>query len=99
MDELSYGYVEATQYWYENLAEKFMLSGYEVSKNDQCIFIKYQDKNVVFCGTIVDDCFFVCNRNQEWTENQIDMLKRKFKNINVEVGDELGLIGMQIKMD
>ncbi len=41
-------------------AETFMLSGYEVLNKDQCIFIKCKDENVIFCGSAVDECFFVC---------------------------------------
>jgi hypothetical protein len=99
MDKLSYGYVEAAHYWYENLAETFVSSGFKVSKKDKCVFIKRQGQDVAICRTTVDDCFFVCNRNQEWLESQVKMLKGKFEEVTMEAGDELGLIGMQIKMD
>ncbi len=50
MDKLSYGYVDAAHYWYENFAKTFVSSGYKVSNKEKCIFIKCQGENVVFCG-------------------------------------------------
>jgi hypothetical protein len=47
----------------------------------------------------VDDCLFVCNRNDEWIAKQVKMLKDKFQEVTVESGDELGLVGIQISMD
>ena len=41
----------------------------------------------------------VTTRSPEWKQQQIDMIKNQFEEITVEEGDELGLIGIQIKMD
>jgi hypothetical protein len=99
MDKLSYGYVEAAHYWYETLAETFTSNDYNTSGKDKCLFIKKDESNVAICGTTVDDCLFVCNRNDEWIAKQVKMLKDKFQEVTVESGDELGLVGMQICMD
>jgi hypothetical protein len=96
---LSYGHVEAAHYWYETLAETFTSNGYETSGKDKCLFVKRMEDNVAICGTTVDDCLFVCNRNDKWIATQIKMLKDKFQGVTVESGDELGLVGMQIFMD
>jgi hypothetical protein len=47
----------------------------------------------------VDDCFFVTTNDPEWIKEQIKMLKKAYEAVDVEQGDELGLIGMQVKMD
>ncbi len=99
MDKLSYGYVEAAHYWYETLADTFTSKGYKTSGKDKCLFIKYQDDNISMCATTVDDCLFVCNRNDEWIVMQIKMLKDQFEEVTVELGDKIGLVGMQICMD
>jgi hypothetical protein len=70
-----------------------------VSNKDKCVFIKHEAKHVAFCGTTVDDCLFVCTRNDEWIQQQIAMLKSKYQEITIEQGDQLGLIGMQIVME
>lgn len=74
-----------------------MSSRCKASNKDKRIFIKCQGENVVFCGTTVNDCFFICNRNQEWLENQVEKLKKKFKEITMETGNELGLIECKLK--
>jgi hypothetical protein len=38
-------------------------------------------ERIAFCGAMVDDCFSVCNRNQERLENQLEMLERNFKQL------------------
>jgi hypothetical protein len=47
----------------------------------------------------VDDCLFICTRDDKWIEEQIKMLKDAFKEVTVESGDELGLVRMQISMN
>ncbi len=98
MDKLSYGYVKAAHYWWEELKSKFEKE-YIISKKDKCVFIKHQNECVSFCGITIDDCLFVCTRDNEWINDQISMLKNAFQEVTVETGDEIGLVGMQICMD
>ncbi len=51
------------------------------------------------CATTVDDCLFVTSNDGTWIQKQIDFLKAKYEDVAVEMGDEIGLIGMQVKMD
>jgi hypothetical protein len=51
------------------------------------------------CRTTVDDCLFVCSKDDAWIQQQIKMMKDKYDDLTIESGDELGLIGMQIQMD
>lgn len=43
MDKLSYGYVEAAHYWYEELAKVFIKNSYKISKRDKCVFIRCEE--------------------------------------------------------
>jgi len=78
---------------------RFVSNGCVQSPKDKCVFIKGDTTNVAYCGVTVDDCFFVTTRNPEWKQQQIYMVKNQYEVITVEEGDELGLIGIQIKMD
>jgi hypothetical protein len=99
MKKLSYGYVEAAHYWWRHLTKTFQTNGYTLCKKGKCIFIKRDNERVALCGTTVDDCLFVCSRDEEWIQEQIGMMKKKYDERMIEHGDELGLIGMQIQMD
>jgi hypothetical protein len=99
MKAISYGFVEAAHYWWKGLTETFENSGYSQSNKDKCVYIKRDGDKVAYCGVTVDDCFFVTSRHDNWKNQQINMLKDKYEEITVEDGDELGLIGIQIKMD
>jgi hypothetical protein len=52
-----------------------MLSARKIS----VFFIKRKGEKVSFCGTRVDDCLFVCTRDDEWIKQQILMLKNAFR--------------------
>jgi hypothetical protein len=96
---MSYGYIEAAHYWWRDLTGTFKNGGYAVSKKDKCVFIKRENQLVAMCGTTVDDCLFVCSRDDAWIQQQIKMMKDKYDDLMIESGDELVLIGMQIRMD
>ena len=81
------------------MTKRFVSNGCVQSPKDKCVFIKGDTTNVAYCGVTVDDCFFVTTRNPEWKQQQIYMVKNQYEVITVEEGDELGLIGIQIKMD
>ena len=99
LTKISYGLVEAAHYWYKDLRMTFEKNDYKPSKKDKCVFICRSEDKVAFCATTVDDCFFVTTNNETWMQQQIHMLKNAYEVIEVEQGDELGLIGMQVKMD
>jgi hypothetical protein len=72
---------------------------YKGSAKDKCLFIKQTDDKVAYCATTVDDCLFITTNNEQWIADQIAMLKEAYETVEVEQGNELGLIGMQVKMD
>jgi len=96
MDKLSCGYVKAAHYWYETLMSAFIKNGYKVSGKDKCVLMKQQGSKLAISRTTVDDCLFVCSRDDKWIAEQIKMLRTAFDEITVETGDELGLVGMHI---
>jgi len=61
--------------------------------------MKRTEAKVPFCATTVDDCFFVTTNDEKWIKEQIKILSDAYKAIEVELGDEQGLIGMQVKVD
>ncbi len=63
------------------------------------MFIRRENQLVALCGMTVDDCLFVCSRDEAWIQEQIKMMKDKYDDLMIESGDALGLIGMQIQMD
>jgi hypothetical protein len=63
------------------------------------VFINDEANKLAFCGTTVDDCLFVCTNDESWINKQIQMLQLKYEEVMIEQGDELGLIGMQARMD
>jgi hypothetical protein len=99
IDKLSYGYVEAAHYWYETLMSAFKINQYAIRRKDICLFIKRQDNKLALCGTTMDDCLFICTRDDKWIEEQIKMLKDAFEEVTMESDDELGLVGMKISMN
>ena len=99
MTKISYGLVEATHYWYKNLKVTFEVNDYDVSKKDKCVFIRRTDNKVAYCGTTVDDCFSVTTKDDKWINKQTAMLKDAYEAVEIELGDELGVIGIQVKMD
>jgi hypothetical protein len=64
-----------------------------------CFFIKTEGEKRAICGFTVDDRFFAATRDKVWIEEQVNMLRRAFKEITVTQGDELGIVGMHLKMD
>jgi hypothetical protein len=47
MDKLSYGYVEAAHYWWEEIKDKFEKDDYAVSKKDKCVFYQTQGRESI----------------------------------------------------
>jgi hypothetical protein len=99
MNAISYGLVEAAHYWYKNLKGTFEKNHYKSSAKDKCLFIKRADDKVAYCATTVDDCLFITMNNKQRIREQIAMLKEAYETMEVEQDGELGLIGMQVKMD
>ncbi len=63
------------------------------------MFIRREDGNVAYCAVTVDDGLFAATGDEEWIKQQIEMLRKAYIDITVEQGDEIGVIGMQVRMD
>ncbi len=61
--------------------------------------MKREAAKIAFCGTTVEDCLFVCTRDDAWIQKRIQMLEMQYEEVTTELGYELGLIGMHVCMD
>jgi hypothetical protein len=98
-EKLMYGYQEAAHYWYDEIAGVFHDDGFESCMKDKCVFVKTEGEKRAICGLMVDDGFFAATRDKVWIEEQVNMLRIAFKEVTVTQRDELGIIGMHLKMD
>jgi hypothetical protein len=94
-----YGYQQAAHYWYDEIAAVFHNNGFKSCVKDKCVFVKTEGDKKAICGLTVDDGFFVATRDKEWIKEQANMLRRAFKEVTVTQGDEIGIVGMHLKMD
>jgi hypothetical protein len=78
MKKISYGCVEAAKYWWKDLTETFNSHNYVTSQKDKCLFIRHEDKNLALFGTTVDDCWFFTTNDNEWIQQQIQILQNKY---------------------
>lgn len=95
---ISYGYVEAAHHWYKDLPETLFCAGYNQLKKDMLAFIKKEGCNISYCASTVDDCLFVTSDDEIWIQRQVEFLKSKYEDVIVVIGEEIGLIGMQLDM-
>jgi hypothetical protein len=98
MTKISYGLVEAAHYWYQDLKKTFLQNDHHASMKDKCVFTKRVGDKVSYCVTTVDDCCFVATKDDLWIGEHIKMLRKAYEMVEVEQGDEIGLIGMQVKI-
>jgi hypothetical protein len=63
------------------------------------VFIKKEGGNVAHCATTVYDFLFVTSNHGIWIQRQAEFLKSKYEQVTVEMREEIGLFGMQFKMD
>ena len=54
---------------------------------------------MAYCGATVDDCLFVTTNDERWIQEQIAVLKEKYEEVTIEIGEEINLIGMNVKID
>ena len=99
MDKLMYGFKEAAHFWNIELIRVFLAAGYAQCKKDKCVLVKRSSGKLSICGITVDDCLFVATRDEAWVQEQIKMLADAFEELTTERGDEIGIVGVQVKMD
>ncbi len=61
--------------------------------------MKKIDNKVAYCATKVDDCFFITTNDEEWINEQIEVLRETYESVDIECGDEFGFVRMHVKMD
>jgi hypothetical protein len=77
----------------------FTGNGYRKCKKDKCEFVKKEAEKLAICGITVDDGFFASTRDEKWIAQQVEMLWKAFKEIMVKRRDEIGIVGMNVRMD
>ena len=99
MDKLMYGFREAAHFWNIELIKVFVAAGYTQCKKDKCVLVKRHEGKLSICGITVDDCLFAATRDDTWTLQQIKIIADAFEELTTERGDEIGIVGVQVKMD
>ena len=60
---------------------------------------KTEGGKVSYSAITVDDCFFAITKDENWINETIDMLKRAFKELTVERGETINILGKTVRMD
>ena len=66
---------------------------------DRCVMVKTEGDKVSYCAITVDDYFFAITKDEEWIAEAIDMLKRAFEELTVDLGETINILGMTVHMD
>jgi hypothetical protein len=98
-EELMYGYQEAAHYWNNEISEVFLENRYKRCMKDKCVFVKQEAGKHAICGSTVDDNFFAATKDKVWINEQVEMLHVAFKEVTVIRANEIGIVGMHLKMD
>jgi hypothetical protein len=98
-EKLMYGYQEAAHYWNNEISKVFLENGYKRCMKDKCVFVKEEAGKHAICGLTVDDNFFAATKDEIWIDDQVEMLRAAFKEVTVSRGEEIGIVGMHLKMD
>ena len=61
--------------------------------------VKTEGDKVSYCAITVDDYFFAITKDEEWIAEAIDMLKRAFEELTVDLGETINILGMTVHMD
>jgi hypothetical protein len=91
-NKLMYGYVEAAYYWYQTIAKVSVDNGWT-----KCMKDRVRKDGCVWANG--GQYFLGAARHEGWIQEHIEMLRKAFNEITVTSGDELGIVGMQFKMD
>jgi hypothetical protein len=91
-----YGCVQSALLWYKHLRNTLEEIGFRANEYDQCIFSKGVGNNRCTIIVYVDDLMVICKCEEEITE-VIQRLTDKYKEINVNRGNQHSYLGMNFK--
>ena len=99
LDKIMYGFKGAAHWWNVMLTKVFLDKGYIQMDKDKCVLVKREEGKVSYCAITVDDCFFVTTRDEDWINEQAEMLKRAFEELTLDRGEVINILGMTVHME
>lgn len=90
-----YGLKQSARAWYTRVEESLLDLGYEKSKYEPCLFIKYEKGVKVYVALFVDDFFVFYNCNNSYEQLKTELVtKFKIK----DLGQIKQCLGMRVKV-
>ena len=93
-----YGLVESARLWYDHLCATLLSIGYKVSQFDRGLFHKDTDTGKSLICLHVDDVLQSTN-STALNEELIQHLRATYKDINVQQGDKIFYLGLQLDVN
>ena len=93
-----YGLVESALLWYEHLRGTLLQIGYKVSQFDRGLFYKTTTTGKCYVCIHVDDVL-ISSANNDLIEELVQHLEKTYKDLNVQRGNKLYYLGLQINVD
>jgi hypothetical protein len=92
-----YGCVQASALWYALIRSEFKQMDYVVSDTDKCVFIKQVGEDKIFTLLLhVDDILAAVDAEE--ADELLKRLKRRFGEVQFEIGNDLSYLGMSISI-
>jgi hypothetical protein len=91
-----YGCVQASALWYALIRHELEKMEYKVSETDKCVFMKQVGNRIYILLLHVDDILGIVDKKE--AEQLERMLKRRFGEVQFEIGEELSYLGMKISI-
>jgi hypothetical protein len=94
--KVMYGCIQASVLWYELIKSFILELGYECSKTDRCVFRKRVGNRIFILLLYVDDILAQVDKQE--AERLRVHLKKRFREVQFEIGEKLSYLGMQINI-
>jgi hypothetical protein len=98
LNKALYGCVQSALLWYECLREFLLRIGFTTNPYDECIFTRNNDTGSCTIIVYVDDLLFMAS-SKDIIEEVIQCLRSEFKDINVNYGNVISYLGMELSFD
>ncbi len=93
-----YGHPLSAKLWHKHLSNTLINAGWKQTMNDECIFTLHKDKEASIITIHVDDLLHVYS-NEKLQQYLETALRKAYKDINVQKGDDITYLGMKIHFD
>jgi Reverse transcriptase (RNA-dependent DNA polymerase). len=95
--KVMHGLIQSAALWYDVLMKFLLKLGFKKNDKDPCVMYKTTDKGKLFIIALyADDILMLCEDGDEF-DWLIEELKREYKEVAVERGDELLYLGMALR--